>query len=248
MCVPGAVFSLRQWSTRRRASLGKTPITDRRARLLVISVRASAASLGRACMRHCNQASRASTATCIALMCRTIYSMPIRALCGSAERNALRAKAEAFLAPDEWAKVAEWWKPENMFSGEDIWEVLRRRLGDERAQEVIKEQGYKGITGIGDGQEIVVFDPKDVRLIQRQLEQTRRGKIRLATDDAKATITLFKDADASTFIHETGHHWLEELIRDAADERAPPDLIGRCGDRAAMARRRRRRRHPDPRA
>ena len=31
-------------------------------------------------------------------------------------------------------------------------------------------------------------------------------------------------ADASTFIHETGHGWLEELVRDATDERAPEDL------------------------
>ena len=58
-----------------------------------------------------------------------------------------------------------------------------------------------------------------------ELEQARRGKIRLATDDAKATITLFKDADASTFLHETGHQWLEELIGDARDAQAPADLI-----------------------
>lgn len=57
-----------------------------------------------------------------------------------------------------------------------------------------------------------------------QVAQSRRGKIRLATDDAKATITLFKDADASTFVHETGHAWLEELARDAADPAAPSDL------------------------
>src|SRR6185312_4560674 len=41
-----------------------------------------------------------------------------------------------------------------------------------------------------------------------------------AINDAKATVTLFQKADASTFIHETGHQWLEELMRDAADERA----------------------------
>lgn len=54
--------------------------------------------------------------------------------------------------------------------------------------------------------------------------QSRRGNIRLATDQAKAQITLFRDADASTFIHETGHQWLEELMSDAADERAPGEL------------------------
>lgn len=38
--------------------------------------------------------------------------------------------------------------------------------------------------------------------------------------DDRATIRLMGKADASTFIHETGHNWLEELMRDAADERA----------------------------
>lgn len=42
--------------------------------------------------------------------------------------------------------------------------------------------------------------------------------------DGQATIRLMGKADASTFIHETGHAWLEELMRDAAHEAAPEDL------------------------
>lgn len=42
--------------------------------------------------------------------------------------------------------------------------------------------------------------------------------------DGEATIRLMGRADASTFIHETGHTWLEELMRDAAHEAAPEDL------------------------
>jgi hypothetical protein len=57
-----------------------------------------------------------------------------------------------------------------------------------------------------------------------QAGATRRGKIRLATENARATITLMRDADSSTFIHETGHHWLEELMADARDPAAPADL------------------------
>ncbi len=60
---------------------------------------------------------------------------------------------------------------------------------------------------------------------QPQLEQKARGKIRLATDDAKAAITLFKTADASTFIHETGHAWLDEMMRYAKAEDAPASLL-----------------------
>lgn len=59
----------------------------------------------------------------------------------------------------------------------------------------------------------------------RELEQSQRGKIRLATDDAKATITLMKSANASTFIHETGHHWTDELLKDASSEDAPSDIV-----------------------
>ena len=42
--------------------------------------------------------------------------------------------------------------------------------------------------------------------------------------NGRATITLFQKADASSFMHETGHQWLEELMRDAKNEAAPPDL------------------------
>lgn len=41
---------------------------------------------------------------------------------------------------------------------------------------------------------------------------------------ARTIITLFQRADASTFLHETGHQWLGELLRDAADPRAPDEL------------------------
>lgn len=47
--------------------------------------------------------------------------------------------------------------------------------------------------------------------------------------DGRATISLFAKADASTFIHETGHQWLDELMRDAADSAAPADLAKDAG-------------------
>lgn len=56
-----------------------------------------------------------------------------------------------------------------------------------------------------------VFDPKNKSI----LAQGKKGSITLG--NARNTIKLFKDADASTFIHETGHDWLEELFRDAGD-------------------------------
>lgn len=52
--------------------------------------------------------------------------------------------------------------------------------------------------------------------------QGRRGSIILA--ESRNTIKLFKDADASTFMHETGHQWLEELMADAAEAHTPNEL------------------------
>jgi hypothetical protein len=61
----------------------------------------------------------------------------------------------------------------------------------------------------------------------RELEQAARGSIRLGDPVAgtRALITLFRDADASTVLHETSHEWLERLTRDAARPDAPTGLV-----------------------
>jgi hypothetical protein len=55
------------------------------------------------------------------------------------------------------------------------------------------------------------------------LFQGVKGRIRVR-DDARNTITLMKSADASTFIHETGHDWLDRMMKDARDPDAPAIL------------------------
>lgn len=65
---------------------------------------------------------------------------------------------------------------------------------------------------------------RELKQTARELQQKARGKIRLATDKAKAVITLFDQANASTLIHETGHHWLDELVKDAEHNMAPVQL------------------------
>jgi hypothetical protein len=55
------------------------------------------------------------------------------------------------------------------------------------------------------------------------LFQGARGKIRLQ-EGRRPIITLMADANASTFIHETGHEWLEQLMRDAEHQAAPDPL------------------------
>ena len=53
------------------------------------------------------------------------------------------------------------------------------------------------------------------------LKQNIRGQIQLSTN----TITLLRKADPSTFLHESGHSWLEEIRADAMREGAPQQLV-----------------------
>jgi hypothetical protein len=53
--------------------------------------------------------------------------------------------------------------------------------------------------------------------------QEARGKIRISPN-SRPVITLMKSANASTFLHESGHQFLEELMRDAQHPEAPADL------------------------
>lgn len=53
------------------------------------------------------------------------------------------------------------------------------------------------------------------------LRQNIRGQIQLSTN----TITLLRKADPSTFLHESGHSWLEEIRADAMREGAPQQLL-----------------------
>src|SRR4029077_9536193 len=42
--------------------------------------------------------------------------------------------------------------------------------------------------------------------------------------EGRAIVDLFANADQSTFMHEMGHKWLDEMIRDAAADDAPADV------------------------
>lgn len=79
----------------------------------------------------------------------------------------LRQKMFSLMSQPEQIKVAEWWpQTKGLMTGEDIYEIVSRRLGMPRTQEILKQMGFEGITGIGDGQEICVFEPRHIRLIQ----------------------------------------------------------------------------------
>lgn len=50
------------------------------------------------------------------------------------------------------------------------------------------------------------------------------GKTIVSDEGAKKIVLDFEKADPSTFVHEWGHHKLNELLSDAKDEAAPPAL------------------------
>jgi len=82
----------------------------------------------------------------------------------------------------------------------------------------------RGVDGYDSGFEVAIYDPKNIRAgfsidggtirPSTELNQVMRGKIKIGS--GRPLISLLKDANASTFIHETGHEWLEQMVKDAA--------------------------------
>jgi hypothetical protein len=56
-----------------------------------------------------------------------------------------------------------------------------------------------------------------------------RGSITLNTPSGRPLIELFRDADASTFLHESGHLYLEILRAVGTDRDAPPEIAALWG-------------------
>lgn len=100
-------------------------------------------------------------------------------------------------------------------TGASIYSELMSRLegSDKAASELLNKYGIKGITydGKQDGRCFVIFDPKDVKVIQKfyQGRTVRRGSYNPTTQ----VITLFKEANPSTIIHELGHFFTMKYVR-----------------------------------
>lgn len=110
-------------------------------------------------------------------------------------------------------------------NGRQVYELLTMLLGSGReASETLNKYGVKGITyeGNRDGRCFVVFSDKAISVINRfnQRENAiRRGQIRIGSH-GEGLVTLFKNADRSTFFHEMGHMMLDDLIADGLLEKA----------------------------
>ncbi|HEY0842476.1 hypothetical protein [Methylotenera sp.] len=69
------------------------------------------------------------------------------------------------------------------------------------------------------------FDPNDANILNQPAEQQARGQISFSNDITQgANITMLKNADASTFIHELGHFFLE-VYSDVASKPDAPQVI-----------------------
>jgi hypothetical protein len=75
------------------------------------------------------------------------------------------------------------------------------------------------------------FDPNDPNMLRQRAQggivlnpQGLPGRNWLGSEDVNPILRMMKDADASTFIHESGHKYLADMLRDATHEAAPDAL------------------------
>lgn len=128
-----------------------------------------------------------------------------------------------------------WGKYKNDFStllndgginGRDFYTALSKALGGaKQASEHLNKYGVKGITYIGeqDGRCYVVFDDKAIKVIEKY-NQSVNGMTEIMSDGERI-ISIFKTADRSTFLHEMGHVFIDDIQKLASMDNAPKQLL-----------------------
>ena len=121
--------------------------------------------------------------------------------------------------------------------GKQLYSFLSHALGDDehfnlhnvknakKASEFLNSIGIKGIyyDGEQDGRCYVVFDDKAINVIEKY-NQSVNGMTEIMKD-GKRIISIFKTADRSTFLHEMGHVFFDDLQKLASMENAPEQLV-----------------------
>lgn len=94
-----------------------------------------------------------------------------------------------------------------------------------RAASQLISEHYKAVSDMGwaKGTPEEIYQRDAANIKKGKQTSTTQGKLHIPFD-GKNTITLFRKANASTFIHETGHHWLDEMMRYGKAEDAPEEL------------------------
>lgn len=98
------------------------------------------------------------------------------------------------------------------------------------ASKILEESGIKGITydGQQDGRCFVIFNPADVRVIQKFYQGEEKAKVNPRGAFVKRgdenIIFAFENADASTVVHELGHFFLSDMKKFADNEKTAEQL------------------------
>lgn len=112
------------------------------------------------------------------------------------------------------------------YTGRDFYLALSKAFGgDKGASEFLNSIGVSGITydGYTDGRCYVVFDDKAINIIEKY-NQSVNGMTEIMKD-GKRIISIFKTADRSTFLHEMGHVFFDDIQKLASMENAPEQLV-----------------------
>ena len=121
--------------------------------------------------------------------------------------------------------------------GKQLYSFLSHALGNDehfnlhnvknakKASEFLNSIGIKGIyyDGEQDGRCYVVFDDKAINIIEKY-NQSVNGMTEIMKD-GKRIISIFKTANRSTFLHEMGHVFFDDLQKLASMENAPEQLV-----------------------
>lgn len=111
-------------------------------------------------------------------------------------------------------------------SGKEFYRLLSKKLGgDKLASQKLSNFGVKGITykGEQDGNCFVVFDDKAIKVIEKY-NQSVNGMTEIMSDGERI-ISIFKTADRSTFLHEMGHVFFDDIQKLASMDNAPSQLV-----------------------
>ncbi|MDU2467228.1 MAG: hypothetical protein E7D21_04775 [Veillonella sp.] len=121
--------------------------------------------------------------------------------------------------------------------GKQLYSFLSHALGNDehfnlhnvknakKASEFLNSIGIKGIyyDGEQDGRCYVVFDDKAIKVIEKY-NQSVNGMTEIMKDGERI-ISIFKTADRSTFLHEMGHVFFDDIQKLASMENAPKQLL-----------------------
>lgn len=121
--------------------------------------------------------------------------------------------------------------------GKQLYSFLSHALGNDehfnlhnvknakKASEFLNSIGIKGIyyDGEQDGRCYVVFDDKAIQVIEKY-NQSINGMTQISSPTDRL-IQIFKTADRSTFLHEMGHVFFDDIKNLAEMENAPEQLV-----------------------